>query len=145
MALNTTLDSFVHSPSPSASSFQNSSSLTTADDIFSSESEGYQCFICHNEIIECSESRKGDAAIFCEGSHKQWAHARCAQVNDELYKALTNSSDLWYCPMCKKDSQDLTFEGLISQAGGANSSIAPTYIANGKGVPTVTAPLSHEE
>ena len=92
--------------SASASSFQ-SSSLGSA--------EVQTCFVCCNDIIERTDLGEGDDAIFCEGSHQQWAHAHCVGVNAALYQALSTSGDTWQCPTCATTTSGV---GSCFPAGG---------------------------
>ena len=58
------------------------------------------CFVCCQDIREATHDAEGESALWCEGRHKQWAHARCAGVSEDLYQALQNSSTPWACPSC---------------------------------------------
>ena len=73
--------------------------------------ENEYCFACGCDIIECSELHEGEPALFCEGKHQQWAHARCFNINNDTYKALSNSSEPWICPACSRTNSDVNSEG----------------------------------
>ena len=118
--------------SASASSFQ-SSSLGSA--------EVQTCFVCCNDIIERTDLGEGDDAIFCEGSHQQWAHAQCVGVNAALYQALSTSGDTWQCPTCATTTALAPTEPSPAIPGGV---IAPGVKIPRVGVDESTAPFPTE-
>lgn len=71
-----------------------------------SKDESSFSFLCHGEIVEGLQSRKGYPAVFCEGEHQQWADAHCADISDARYKALSNTSNPWICHLCDKKEAD---------------------------------------
>ena len=84
------------------------------------------CFACGCDIIECSELHEGEPALFCEGKHQQWAHARCFNINDDTYKALRNSSEPWICPACSRTNNDVNSEGAKSESPARIASLENT-------------------
>ena len=88
--------------SSSTSLFQDYDPSSTAEEVSDSGDEPYNvCFLCQGEIVERSRSREGDAAVFCEGKHQQWAHARCAGIDAKQYEAMGSSDERWLCHLCK--------------------------------------------
>lgn len=59
-----------------------------------------QSFRC--DIVKHSELHEGEPALFCEGDHQKWAHACCFNISDNAYKAMSNSSEPWICPLCNE-------------------------------------------
>lgn len=88
------------------------------------ENEYY--FACGCDIIECSELHEGEPALFCEGKHQQWAHACCFNINDDTYKALSNSSEPWICPACRRTNSDVNSEGAKSELPARIASLENT-------------------
>ena len=43
--------------------------------------------------------------FFCEGRHQRWAHASCAGLCDDLYKAMSNSSEPWFYQLCMDNTK----------------------------------------
>ena len=74
------------------------------------------CFACRCDIVERSELCEGEPALFCEGEHQQWAHARCFNISDDAYKALSNSSEPWMCPLCSRTNSNTKIECAKKEA-----------------------------
>ena len=74
------------------------------------------CFACGCDIVERSELCEGEPALFCEGEHQQWAHARCFNISDDAYKALSNSSELWICHLCNRTDSNTKIECAKKEA-----------------------------
>jgi len=54
----------------------------------------YQCTVCRKPVLHC---HKGIECSRCV----RWTHARCAQVSNEDYNALSaDESITWHCPDC---------------------------------------------
>ena len=68
------------------------------------------CFACGCDIVERSELHEGEPALFCEGDHQKWAHARCFNISDDAYKAMSNSSEPWICPLCNETDSNAKIE-----------------------------------
>ena len=62
------------------------------------------CFVCNQCIREATTEEDGEQALWCEGLHQQWAHARCVNVSEELYQALQDSLMLWTCASCTQEA-----------------------------------------
>ncbi len=62
------------------------------------------CFVCSVAIREATSETDGEPALWCEGRHKQWAHASCVNVSEDLYQALQDSSMPWACATCMKEA-----------------------------------------
>ena len=67
-------------------------------------SSSNSCFVCNQGIREATLKDDGEQALWCEGRHKQWAHACCVGVGDELYQALQDSDMPWVCTQCMKEA-----------------------------------------
>ena len=52
------------------------------------------------KLLEATADKEGEAALWCEGNHKQWAHASCVGVSESLYKALQGCNMPWICQSC---------------------------------------------
>lgn len=63
-----------------------------------------QCFVCKQDIREATSEENGEKALWCEGCHKQWAHAHCVDIGDDLYQALQDSCMPWACISCTKEA-----------------------------------------
>ena len=62
------------------------------------------CFVCNQGIREATTEEDGEQALWCESLHKQWAHARCVNVSEELYQALQESLMPWTCASCMQEA-----------------------------------------
>ena len=131
MALDSTAG--IASGSPSTSLFQDSdSSYTVGESSESGDESCCWCFICADEIVERSRSHDGDQAVYCEGRHQQWAHARCVGITDEQYEEMSAYSEPWFCQQCKDNADDKGDEDAegVKPASNAetNTSCTPSLV-----------------
>lgn len=58
------------------------------------------CPICEDQILEAKGKRKGQDAIFCDGTCQSWLHRGCAGLSHKAFEAQVNSKGKFYCPNC---------------------------------------------
>lgn len=58
----------------------------------------FTCPICLDPILEAVGRKAGDDAIECDGSCATWLHRRCAGLTREVYLAVSELSDPFFCP-----------------------------------------------
>ena len=84
---------------------------TTKESTQQNEEElDYICIVCAEQIVDGTESGKGQDAVFCDGLCGGWFHARCAKLTAAEFKFLadTRTNIKWYCNQC-----DLLVEEMI--------------------------------
>ena len=71
----------------------------------------YTCRTCAQTIVEVTDNREGQEALFCEGNYNTWYHRWCAGVSTLRYEALSSSEEPFLCPTCTGDKhQQSIFE-----------------------------------
>jgi len=72
------------------------------------------CPICLDPIIDATEHKEGQDAIFCESSCNAWLHRQCAGLSQSLYKIYQDGDDPFYCPHCRLTIQQHQLQELQS-------------------------------
>ena len=59
------------------------------------------CPICEEPILEAKGRRKGQDAIFCDGTCHSWLHRGCAGLSRAAFEALGATNKNFYCSCCR--------------------------------------------
>ena len=70
------------------------------------------CPVCLDPILEASDTREGQQAIFCESICNSWLHRQCAGLSEALFNKYATIEDPFYCPHCRLISQDSQLQEL---------------------------------
>ena len=73
------------------------------------------CPICNDLIQEARGNKKGQDAIFCDGSCQAWIHRRCASLNKCTFEKLAESSTEFFCPTCRLTTLEALVQDLQKQ------------------------------
>ena len=71
-----------------------------AKEVKKKKGEACICPICTEIIVEQTKTRKGQDAIFYEGSCDAWLHRRCASLSAVLFNEFKKSKTPFFCPHC---------------------------------------------
>ena len=61
----------------------------------------FTCPVCDDPIQEAKGNKKGQGAIFCDGSCQAWMHRQCASLTKCAFEKLVDSSTDFFCPTCR--------------------------------------------
>lgn len=56
------------------------------------------CPVCCDPIEDAVGKKKGQDAVFCDGSCQEWIHRQCASLSKHAYSLVSYSDDECYCP-----------------------------------------------
>jgi len=56
------------------------------------------CPICLEVIVDSTDKKEGQDAIYCISVCNSWIRRQCAGLSQALYKLLEQSDDPFYCP-----------------------------------------------
>ena len=82
-----------------------------------------KCGICLQLIVESSEKKKGDDAIYCEGACQAWFHRKCIRLPKTLYVRLSDCSDPFLCNFCRFDNLERSLDEVRSAVSTLSSKL----------------------
>ena len=86
----------------------------------------YTCPICLEAILDSTQRKPGQDAIYCDGQCQTWIHRRCAGLSKLAFTNLCESSckNPFYCPNCRLEQQSLEISSLKSAISKLISDLA---------------------
>ena len=66
----------------------------------------HSCDICLEVIVEASENKSGQDAIFCDGKCQTWLHRKCIGLSRSLFLEIVDSSEPFFCSYCKLANEE---------------------------------------
>jgi len=72
------------------------------------------CPVCLDPIIDATEEKEGQEAIYCKSICNSWIHRQCAGLSQALYKLYQDVDDPFYCPHCHLITQESQLQKLKS-------------------------------
>ena len=82
------------------------------------------CCVCEKLIIEQTRTKKGQDAIFCEGTCQSWMHRVCTGLSLKAFKAYDGSSKPYICPHCMIESQNNEIVSLKKEIASLSRTIS---------------------
>ena len=59
------------------------------------------CPVCCDPIEDAVGKKKGQDAVFCDGSCQDWIHRQCAGLSKHAYSLVSDSDEEFHCPRCQ--------------------------------------------
>ena len=59
------------------------------------------CPICEDPVLDAKGHKKGQDAIFCDGTCQSWLHRRCAGLSRTAFQTKVSCNKEFYCPSCR--------------------------------------------
>ena len=82
------------------------------------------CCVCDCVIVEDTNEKDGEDAIFCEGSCNSWLHRKCAGLSSETFQHLSDSNKPFLCVYCLLPNQAVQIAELKSTLAKLTSKLS---------------------
>ena len=82
------------------------------------------CCVCDCIIVEDTDEKDGEDAIFCEGSCNSWLHRKCAGLSSSTFQHLSDSNKPFLCVYCLLSNQAVQIAELKSTLAQLTSKLS---------------------
>ena len=89
-----------------------------------SNNENSVCCVCNCAIVEDTDEKDGEDAIFCEGSCNSWLHHKCAGLSSSTFQHLSDSNKPFLCVYCLLSNQAVQIAKLKSTLAQLTSKLS---------------------